>query len=101
MCLTSKISHYCMSVLIQQDIVAAKIKCSTRNGSPNMLFQPVNTPRKQKTKNKKTENNRQLLCPPVEVSVDDGLGEIVQVLHTLGHVDGDDELGLQVDQPAH
>lgn len=89
MCLTSKISHYCMSVLIQQDIVAAKIKCSARNGSPNMLFLPVK------------KNNRQLLCPPVEVSVDDGLGEIVQVLHTLGHVDGDDELGLQVDQPVH
>lgn len=84
-----------MSVLIQQDIVAAKITCSARNGSPNMLFQPVNTPPTKK------ENNRQLLCPPVEVSVDDGLGEIVQVLHTLGHVDGDDELGLQVDQPVH
>lgn len=97
MCLTSKISHYCMSVFIQQDIVAAKIKCSARNGSPNMLFQPVNTPPSQKN----PENNRKLLCPPVEVSVDDGLGEIVQVLHTLGHVDGDDELGLQVDQPVH
>lgn len=39
--------------------------------------------------------------PPVEVPVDDGLGEIVQVLHALGHVDGDDELGLQVDEPVH
>lgn len=28
--------------------------------------------------------------PPVEVPVDDGLGEIVQVLHALGHIDGDD-----------
>lgn len=33
--------------------------------------------------------------------MDDGLGEIVQVLHTLGHVNGDDELGLQVDEPVH
>lgn len=40
-------------------------------------------------------------CPPVEVPVDDGLGEIVQVLHALGHIDGDDELGLQVDKPVH
>lgn len=39
--------------------------------------------------------------PPVEVPVDDRLGEVVQVLHALGHVDGDDELGLQVDQPVH
>lgn len=55
MCLTSKISHYCMSVFIQQDIVAAKIKCSARNGSPNMLFQPVNTPPPKKTQ--KTTGN--------------------------------------------
>lgn len=41
------------------------------------------------------------LHPPVEVPVDDGLGEIVQILHALGHVDGDDELGLQVDKPVH
>lgn len=38
---------------------------------------------------------------PVEVPVDDRLGEVVQVLHALGHVDGDDELGLQVDEPVH
>lgn len=43
----------------------------------------------------------QMWRPPVEVPVDDGLGEIVQVLHTLGHVNGDDELGLQVDEPVH
>lgn len=43
----------------------------------------------------------QVWRPPVEVPVDDGLGEIVQVLHPLGHVDGDDELGLQVDEPVH
>lgn len=56
-CLTSKISHYCMSVLIQQDIVAAKITCSACNGSPNMLFQPVNTlPPQKKTKQKTTGN---------------------------------------------
>ena len=30
----------------------------------------------------------------------DWLGEVVQVLHALGHVDGDDQLGLQVNQPA-
>lgn len=39
-------------------------------------------------------------CLPVEVSVNDRLGEIVQVLHALGHINGDDELGLQVDDPA-
>lgn len=39
--------------------------------------------------------------PPVEVPVDDRLGEIVQVLHALGHVNGNDELGLQVDKPVH
>ncbi len=39
--------------------------------------------------------------PPVEVPVDDRLGEVVQVLHALGHVDGNDELGLQVDKPVH
>lgn len=44
---------------------------------------------------------RPLCRPPVEVPVDDGLGEIVQVLHALGHVDGNDELGLQVDEPVH
>lgn len=38
---------------------------------------------------------------PVEVPVDDGLGEVVQVLHALGHVNGNDELGLQVDEPVH
>lgn len=54
MSLTSKISHYCMSVLIQQDIVAAKITRSARNGSPNMLFQPVNPPPQPK---KKTTGN--------------------------------------------
>lgn len=63
MCLTSKISHYCMSVLIQQDIVAAKIKCSARNGSPNMLFQPINTPpqqKKQQPKNRKQQKTHLL-----------------------------------------
>lgn len=65
-------------------------------------FSPsITPPHQKKTTENKTENNRILLCPPVEVSVDDGLGEIVQVLHPLGHVDGDDELGLQVDQPVH
>ena len=39
--------------------------------------------------------------PPVEVAVDDRLGEVVQVLHALGHVDGNDELGLQVNKPVH
>lgn len=43
-CLTSKISHHCMSVLIQQNIVAAEITCSTCSGSCNMLFQPVDNP---------------------------------------------------------
>lgn len=102
MSLTSKISHHCMSVLIEQNIVAAKITYNTCNGSPNMLFQPVNnppTPPKKKTTKK--PKHTQLWCPPVEIPVDDGLGEIVQVLHTLGHIDGNDELGLQVDQPVH
>lgn len=39
-------------------------------------------------------------CLPVEVPVYDWLREVVQVLHALGHVDGDHQLGLQVDQPA-
>lgn len=38
---------------------------------------------------------------PVKVSVDDGLGEVVQVLHALGHVNGYDELGLQINDPVH
>lgn len=89
--LTSKISHHCMSVLIQQNIVAAKITWSTRSGA-TCYFRPSITPPPQQ--------NTQLWRPPVEVPVDDGLGEIVQVLHTLGHVNGDDELGLQVDEPV-
>lgn len=43
-----------------------------------------------------------LLChPPVEVPVDDRLSEVVQVLHALSHIDGNDELGLQVNKPVH
>lgn len=43
-----------------------------------------------------------LLChPPVEVPVDDRLGEVVQVLHALGHINSNDELGLQVNKPVH
>lgn len=38
---------------------------------------------------------------PVQVSVDDGLGEVVQVLHALGHINGYDELGLQINDPVH
>lgn len=39
--------------------------------------------------------------PPVEVPVDDRLGEIVQVLHALGHIDGNVELGLQIYKSVH
>lgn len=48
-----------------------------------------------------SRRTRQCENQPVEVPVDDGLGEVVQVLHALGHVDGNDELGLQVDEPVH
>lgn len=41
-----------------------------------------------------------LIRLPVEVPVYDWPSEVVQVLHALGHVDGDHQLGLQVDQPA-
>lgn len=37
---------------------------------------------------------------PIEISVDDRLGEVVQVLHPLGHVNGYDELGLQINDPV-
>lgn len=43
----------------------------------------------------------QLQRPPVEVPVDDRLGEVVQVFHALSHINGNDELGLQVDKPVH
>lgn len=43
----------------------------------------------------------QLCHPPVEVPVNDWLSEVVQVLHALGHIDGNDELGLQVNKPVH
>lgn len=43
MSLTSKISHHCMSVLIQQNIVAAKITWSTRSGA-TCYFSPSITP---------------------------------------------------------
>lgn len=33
---------------------------------------------------------------PVEISVNDWLGQIVQILHALGHIYGNDELGLQI-----
>lgn len=59
MCLTSKISHYCMSVLIKQDIVAAKITCIARNGSPNMLFQPVNNTPPPHQKKPRKQNRKQ------------------------------------------
>lgn len=55
-------------------------------------FQPVNTV---------TLNMVLLGHPPVEVPVNDRLCEVVQVLHALGHIDGNDELGLQVNKPVH
>lgn len=94
MSLTSKISHHCMSVLIEQNIVAAKITCSTHCGA-TYYFSPLVTLTSHQ------HQSTQQWRPPVEVPVDDGLGEIVQILHTLGHVNGDDELGLKVDQPVH
>lgn len=33
---------------------------------------------------------------PVQISVNDWLGQIVQILHALGHINGNDELGLQI-----
>lgn len=75
-----------MSVLVEQDVVAVK-HTHTNSVMMKKLIQAKLLPPPHH--------------PPVEVPVDDGLGEIVQVLHALGHVDGDDELGLQVDEPVH
>lgn len=88
--LTSKISHHGVSVLVQQDVVTGRNTRSICND--NRYF-----------KRHSPSPHVSLLVwhPPVEVPVNDGLGEVVQVLHALGHVDGNDELGLQVDQPVH
>lgn len=81
-----------MSILIQQNIVAGENTCNTGVGRHNMLFElPISI----------LLQMLQQWHPPVEVPVDDGLSEIVQVLHAFGHVNGNDELGLQVDKPVH
>lgn len=78
-----------MSILIKQNIVTGRSTCIICND--NSYYKLAVWPHHMSL----------LRHPPVEVSVDDRLGEVVQVLHSLGHVNGNDELGLQINNPVH